>query len=464
MSHHRQPSRLIKWNRIILIALLVWVPIAYGSNSRAYEAIFMLFIGLAGVLWTISLHRHPKQFKFSKISVYAVSLLVGAQLWVLLQVLLGISIIPSYSLHQLVLGLSYSLFFTLILSHFNNRHALTLLISALFVSGLIQAVYGIFMTQPEFAHLLGKEVDSRANGSFVNRNHLAGYLEMTIALGIGLVLAFRDGRKWSFKSFLDLLLSAKLQIRLAIILMVIALVMTYSRMGNTAFVTSLIITSSIFILVTQKNRVRNIVLLASFIVIDVLVISQFFGLDKLKERLESTEITITQTDHGWITDINDARGLILKDSIELGKQEPIWGIGPGTYKDAFMPYTDPKINPLVDHAHNDYIEFWIEYGLIGTLLLALLVLLSLSNAIKSINNSQSFYRSGVGFGATMGIIAILIHSFTDFNLQIPSNALTFLTVCAIAILSQTHPKPVKKKSRRRKRKQRLELIAENNKN
>jgi hypothetical protein len=46
----------------------------------------------------------------------------------------------------------------------------------------------------------------------------------------------------------------------------------------------------------------------------------------------------------------------------------------------------------------------------------------------------------MGFGAAMGILGILIHSATDFNLQIPANAATFVTLCAMATLAGRHRK------------------------
>jgi len=51
---------------------------------------------------------------------------------------------------------------------------------------------------------------------------------------------------------------------------------------------------------------------------------------------------------------------------------------------------------------------------------------------------QSLYRSGVGFGMALAILSLMIHSFTDFNLQIPSNAATFVVVCAVALLANYH--------------------------
>ena len=44
---------------------------------------------------------------------------------------------------------------------------------------------------------------------------------------------------------------------------------------------------------------------------------------------------------------------------------------------------------------------------------------------------------GMSFAAIMGIIAILIHSSVDFNLQIPANAATFMVLLALAWISLT---------------------------
>jgi hypothetical protein len=43
----------------------------------------------------------------------------------------------------------------------------------------------------------------------------------------------------------------------------------------------------------------------------------------------------------------------------------------------------------------------------------------------------------MGFGAMMGAVSILLHSFVDFNLQMPANALLFVLLLALAQLAMT---------------------------
>jgi len=63
----------------------------------------------------------------------------------------------------------------------------------------------------------------------------------------------------------------------------------------------------------------------------------------------------------------------------------------------------------------------------------LFVLLSLLFSLRALWQQESVYRSGVGFACTMGILALLIHSTSDFNLQIPANAATFVVLCALSV-------------------------------
>jgi len=322
-----------------------------------------------------------------------------------------------------------------------------------------------------------------ATGAFVNRNHLAGYLEMTLAAGIGLMLALRTGQPMDWRNLFELLLGPKARLRLALIIMVIGLVMTQSRGGNIGFFTSLLVVGGLFVLRFPKNRVRNGMVLASIILIDVLVISHFFGLERLRERLMGTEVSVTLQavepgqelnltglesgmDPGLergglpgtgagagpetgalasarpageelrlVFDINDLRGQIFTQTVPLA-QERLWtGHGAGSYETVFVARSGPGVGSRVDHAHNDYLQFWTEFGLIGTLPLALFVLAALGFALRALWNRDSLFRSGVGFGAAMAIIAILIHSWSDFNLQIPANAATFIVLCAVAVLA-----------------------------
>ncbi|WP_020681874.1 O-antigen ligase family protein [Marinobacterium rhizophilum] len=440
------------------LLLLLWLPIPLGSN-RDWSAGFLVLVSalLCGLFCISKWRAAPVDTPICRQAWPMVALLAVPQLWVALQILLGLSQDVGASVQYLMLGCAYTLLFILIVGLFNTRRRLTLLLSVLVVSGTMQAFYGTLMTLSGIEWLLTSSKDAylgNATGTYVNRNHLAGYLEMTLACGIGLLLALRDGRPFRWRYILELLEGPKTRLRLALVIMVIALVMTHSRMGNAAFFASLMIVGALFTLINREHRLRNSLIITSLVLIDVLVISQYFGLEKLKDRLLETQFEDQVVDGEVVASANEQRDDIMGYALPLLQKHPVTGIGAGAFESSFQRYPGPDIRLHFDHAHNDYLQFAIEFGLIGLLPLALFVALAFYQALRALWRSQSWYRSGVGFGAAMGLLALMIHSATDFNLQIPANAATFVVMAAVAVLANHHRKPS-----RRRRRQGSEVVA-----
>ncbi len=441
----QQPQRLEQFLFASVLFVLVWLPLPLGSNRDWSVGLFVLLMGALGSLWAINLLRkgalQASQGKTLKAALPLLGLLLATQAWVTVQWLAGLSMDNGATFQYLMLGLCYSLMFLLVVSLCHTRKRLNLLLATLVISGTLQAFWGAFMTLSGTEWLLTGPKTSyigHATGTFVNRNHLAGYLEMSLACGIGLLLALRDPRPFHWRNVLELLMGPKARLRLALVVMVIALVMTHSRMGNTAFFASLIIVGGLFVLVEKEHRQRNILIFVSLILIDILVISQYFGLDKLKDRLLNTRLNDTVVNGEMVQRANEVRDDAFVYAIPLLQDRPLTGQGAGSFESVFPQYPGENFRLHYDHAHNDYLQFGIEFGLIGTLPLATFVLLALWYALKALWQRKSIYRSGVGFGAAMGIIALLIHSSTDFNLQIPANAATLVVLCAIAVLANSH--------------------------
>jgi hypothetical protein len=54
--------------------------------------------------------------------------------------------------------------------------------------------------------------------------------------------------------------------------------------------------------------------------------------------------------------------------------------------------------------------------------------------IRKVGNWTKDPNGGVALAALLGVTGILVHSFVDFNLQIPANAALFYTLCTLAAL------------------------------
>ncbi|MDP1612383.1 MAG: O-antigen ligase family protein [Sulfuritalea sp.] len=319
-------------------------------------------------------------------------------------------------LHAALKSTAYVLFFFLTLALLETRQRIRIAAYTLVISGLMQAVYG---------GITALEMPGEpAHGTFVNRNHFAGYLEMCLAVGLGMLIANLTGRRaHNLRQFLrdaaELILGPRMRLRLALVCMVIGLVLSRSRMGNTAFFSSLLIAGVIGLAFSRHATRSMVILITSLIVIDVVIVGSYFGATQVVERIEKTTLA------------TEDRPDVAARTLEMWQAFPVFGSGLGSYHAVYPRFTGPEVPINPTHAHNDYLQFLAETGVAGILLLGSVVGLSLFAALRAQYLRGDPLARGLAFGVVMGITAILIHSTTDFNLQIPSNAMTFMFVLAL---------------------------------
>ena len=326
---------------------------------------------------------------------------------------------------------AYVAFFGLSLALLDRPGRIAAAAYSLVVSGFAQAMYGglASLSQP----------GTSAHGSFANRDHLAGYLVMCLSLGLGLLISNLTGevsRSWKqfFRNIIAWILSARMLLRLALVVMVIALVLTHSRMGNTSFFVSLLIAGGIGLLLAKRATKSMVVLIASLIVIDIFIVGAYFGVQRVLDRIEQTTMQTEDRDE------------IASDTLHMWKDYPVFGAGLGSFHVVFPRYSRQDLGALYTHTHNDYLEFASETGVVGISLLGVLVLTSLLAALRAQISRRDPLMRAISFGAMMEIIALGMHSTVDFNLQIPANALTFMLVLAFAWISLHHRPPGRSQS------------------
>ncbi len=361
----------------------------------------------------------------------------------------------SSTMTQLLKSFAFFLFFCSALIHLHTPQRLKLAMETVVISGVLQASYGVMVT------LGGRKLDilgtfyyspfkGSAIGTFTNRDHLAGYLEMAIATGVGLLVAqiLQDkdpwlGMKAVLRRILASIMEGKARIRIFLALMVVALVLTHSRMGNAAFYGSLGVSALLGLVIFRKSRNRTslMILFSSLILIDVLILGAWFGLDTLAERIQTTDTR------------SDLRFVIYPMLVEVLKQTPLLGFGGGSFPSLSYMYQDERLYYWFEHAHNDYLETLTDYGIIGAIPFGLVAALALGAALRSQTLRHNATLKGAGFAATMGMISLLAHGALDFNLQIPANALTFTLLCAFACsaLTQEHVRRSEPSRKRRDR-------------
>ena len=435
VSHSRYHNLLV----FGLVAILVWLPLPFGSNQPMYWysgqlALQLLVLLVLAGFWSGALRVSPAVYE----ARWPLVIFLGFFLSQLAMHVFGqttSSIDQQATRVQLLKTFCLLQLFALMLVLVNDENRFKFLVRALLIAGTFQAVYGTLMTVTGTDYIWNYEKKAYrgvATGTFINRNHLAGYLEMTLALGLGLMIAnLGQGRSrtWRqfFRAWTETLLGEKARIRVCLVLMVIGLILTRSRMGNTAFFVGMGIAGMIGLVVFRRSQRGVVLLFVSILIIDILLLGTFFGIEELQQRLEQTNLEEEQR----ITAVTLTLGLVEK--------YPWFGTGLGTFYAAFPMVRDGGISLFYDHAHADLVEFPAELGVVGAFPLLLLFCLSLYKAVRvQITRRNQFYRA-MGFAATMAMISIAIHSSTDFNLQIFANAATFVCIMAMPYLCASLP-------------------------
>lgn len=426
------------WVFVLLCVFVLWAPIPLGGHRGWAVASLELLIAVmaAGLSWLLASGRLLVNPVVSR-SWPLLLLFLAIPLWSLLQLLPlphPISVDAHATLAKLQKSLAYTLLLACSLQLLNTKDRLQTLANVIVISGLFQACYGVMtaLGGHDF-DILGIDAvrpQTNATGTFVNRNHLAGYLELCLAVGVGLMMAtFKEsgeGEGWRalMRRWLRALLGNKARLRLFMIAMVIALVMTRSRMGNIAFFASMGICASVGYLVFRKQSKSLVILFASMIVIDVLIISSWFGLEQLANRLEATS-----TQHEARLDVN-------ADALDWIKDDWLTGTGAGSFYTAFPKYRSADVVGFFDFTHNDYLQILGEYGLIGACLFGGIAILTLWTALQAQRQRRNSLLRGVGFAAMMGMVALMVHSVADFNLHIPANASLLTLLCGLAFTAR----------------------------
>lgn len=231
-------------------------------------------------------------------------------------------------------------------------------------------------------------------GPFVNRDHFAGFTEMIIPLGLGLALTERLKEKKILFVFMS-------------VIMAVALCLSLSRGGIAALFAGV----SLFSLLAGKDRVQKKgIWLVGLFVIMLITYLLYLGVHPIVERFYNTDITAEERLTVWAGTVRAIRDYWVA------------GSGPGTFLDLFPLYSPPGIHSIYDHAHNDYLEFFLENGLVGTLLLITFAgLIILVVWRKRLHGKNKILRIAV----LSSVFSIAVHSMVDFNMHILSNVLLF---------------------------------------
>jgi O-antigen ligase len=254
---------------------------------------------------------------------------------------------------------------------------------------------------------------------------------MIIPLSIGLIIAHIDiismaGLSWQerFLKLSEKRVSIHLSLILGVVIMSLGIVFSKSRSGIFLLVFGFILFLGMTLLFFESSRVKKKwtgnLLLAIFLII--VIISLQIGISASLERFAMDKL------------LREGRPSYWANTLDIFAQSPLFGVGLGTFPSIYPDEEVGDVPMSIYHAHNDYLEYLAELGLVGFgfLLGGILFILGISfKAWRSRNYSESV---GLTLGGIVGIVCIMIHSITDFNLHIPANMLLFSVVLSLTLV------------------------------
>ena len=357
-----------------------------------------------------------------------------------------ISIYPHDTLVAFFKLLAYVCAFILAADVFDSRKRRSLLVRTLIGLGLFEAAYGTvqYLTgwQKIFAYTKVYYTEE-ATGTYINHNHFAGFLELTTPFVLGFVFyafqnwtgARKDGARPTPSRAPGAAGGQVLLYTFLMTLMVIAVILSRSRAGIIVTIIAIV-----FVALLAWLRLRRRAWMVGLLLFLVIAAGYglWIGLGPILTRFEQLGATHELAVEGRIS--------FWKDSIPLIRDYPVAGVGLGNFGTAFRHYQTSMVTLYVDHAHNDYLEFASETGVLGTALLFLPILYLLGKMTLFVAKDPRRFRPTIVLGCVGSTLGIVLHSFIDFNLQVPANALTFAVIlgigykaCCVEPLEETQP-------------------------
>jgi len=307
----------------------------------------------------------------------------------------AISIYPEASINIILQFLSYLAVFWVILNYADTKPKLKRLILAVVVAGLGYSLFGI---------MRGLNRMTSQFSTFTNPNHFATYIQMIIPIVIG----------WSLT---DVSKSMRVTIIFVATIQILALFLSLSRAGIICFSISFMI---MFLLLRLKKPVKK----EWFIVVILgLFLSLFLGIVGL--RPITTELK-TILDHK-----NFDRLYVLKDSLVIFKDFPLFGVGLGAFGEIFSKYKSFSSQLSYGFTHNESLQILTESGLVGFVSLAAFFFLYLKGVFKAWLKRRNRFALFVGLGMFIGLFAVSLHSLFDFSFHTPANAVLFFVILAL---------------------------------
>ncbi|MBM3335734.1 O-antigen ligase family protein, partial [Candidatus Sumerlaeota bacterium] len=293
------------------------------------------------------------------------------------------------------------------------RRVLKLLIAL----AILEAVYGLVENLTRHQHIFWIPVGGDfARGTFYNRNHFAATLSMFLPVMIGWFY-FRAAAAKSRHERTHLLPATSWDILgtkhglwlLAPAALVLAIIQSQSRGGFSSMILGVAL---MFAVGARRKTSRTIAWLTIPLALALFV----YGINSDYQAVLDRFGKLVEKPAA------EGRTTIWNDSLGIVRDYPVFGIGLGNFPRAYMQYASVSTLNYPYQAHNEWLEGLLTLGILGMVLVTCTFAAFLWKTFRQIRATGPDYPWLLG--CWCGLVALAFHSFGEFNLHIPSIAVT----------------------------------------
>lgn len=279
----------------------------------------------------------------------------------------------------------------------------------IYISTILIALWAIFQKlefitvlfyqkgDTSFAQYLAEHI--RVFGPFESPNYLAMFLVPMIFLSIPLITLIKD-------KYL------KAAVAVSLVLPFVALIFSGSRAGMIAFLICAILAFTIKI--KRSFQVSNL-LTSALAIMSVFVLVYYFAIIQFNTNSDSVRVEI------------------YRYSIEILKNNWLWGVGLGGFRETIVSATANAEGfktfalPYALHPHNVFLAFWLNTGLLGLAIFLINIVIFIYRFLADKT------RPLVYLCAFLAMIAILIHGMFDTTFFKNDLSAIFFLILAIGV-------------------------------
>jgi len=392
-----------------IFVLIAFSVLAHGAVEVWSESLLEMGAATLLALWIALLLKHPElKVRWNPLNWPALGFLViGVG-----QLVFHQTAYAFLSRTELLKMTSYFIVFFLVAQAFRERADLMKVAWFLILLGFVVSLFGItqaFTSSGEIYWFRKLTLGGDPFGPYVNRNHFAGFIELVVPVGLALVV-FRGLRNDLFPMAM-----------LLTIVPIGALILSGSRGGIVCFAFEVGVLA--LLVLSRRGKLSSGIGAAVVLGLAAVALIAWMGAGKAIERfskLRPGEVSLGR------------RATMFRGAARVFFDHPIAGSGVGTLVTVFPRFDNSYDGKVVDHVHNDYIETLAETGVLGGLCGLAFLWILFRDAQRNFAAEQGHFSRALHAGAITALSGLLLHSFVDFNLRIPSNILLFLLQAYLA--------------------------------